>query len=450
MTKAEKKTLLILFLILGLCIRLVLATLPGFRIDVDAWFAWALRLYSEGTPHFYSPAIWTNYTPGFLYILYLLGALKDFLHITDPQFYYLLKVPAIICDLILAWLVFNEVNEQPSGRDHRVLNKTTSTGLFLSPTTGNSSVGNSRVLVDNKKTNFFFALLAYLLILFNPSFIFNSSIWGQIDSILTLFMFLSIYFFVRRNLIISGIFWAVAILVKPQAIALSPVFLFFIIKNFSISNIFKLVFSSLLTLLILSIPFFTTTLGWGIFGLFKKMVGDYPYTSMFAYNFWGSFNFWVQDQTKFYFLTYQHWGYLLVTIFWIIIWGFYFKKKLSFYQLAALATLSFYFLPTRVHDRYLYPALVFLIVTATLSKNKLIITLTFFLSLIHFANLYQVYIYYNELFNATPQTIHSQLFQQPLYNLVDNSSKILSRISTLIFVGLSILIIWKNETKVKS
>jgi len=63
--------------------------------------------------------------------------------------------------------------------------------------------------------------------------------------------------------------------------------------------------------------------------------------------------------------------------------------------MSALATLGFYFLPTRVHERYLYPSLIFLILAAIEQKSSKIIIFQILLSLVHFLNLYYVYIYYN-------------------------------------------------------
>src|SRR3990167_7838657 len=64
-----------LILFAGLAIRLTLAFLPGFYIDTNVWYAWALRLNESTFNNFYSPTVWTNYTPGYLYILSFLAAI---------------------------------------------------------------------------------------------------------------------------------------------------------------------------------------------------------------------------------------------------------------------------------------------------------------------------------------------------------------------------------------
>lgn len=385
-----------LVFIFALATRLILATLPGMVIDMNAWFAWAVRLNDIGFSKFYSDQIWTNYLPGYLYILAFLAFLKDLFSINDRYFFYLLKIPAIIADLALAFFVF-------------------------------------RLLAKKGKL----ALLAAIAILFNPAFLFNSSIWGQIDSILTLFLFLSIYYLNLNNLIFSSIFIALALLVKPQAIALIPIYGFYLFKNSNLKTLVQLTIPGLAVIFFLSIPFFPSKPLMGVFSLLFKMVGDYPFISLYAYNFWGMVGFWISDSNTWQSITYKNWSYLLVISYWLIIFYFYLKKRLSFISLSVLALLSFYFLPTRIHERYLYPALVFLIIFAFQAKNRILIWLYLILSLLHFLNLYYVYVYYNEFYLNMPKI----LFVPLLYFFSQDYSKVLSLVSVVIFCLVTVTII---------
>ena len=67
------KKSLIPFLVIALLIRAYLLFLPAFKIDIDAWIAWSLRLHDVGFTNFYSPTYFSDYLPGYLYILYLIG-----------------------------------------------------------------------------------------------------------------------------------------------------------------------------------------------------------------------------------------------------------------------------------------------------------------------------------------------------------------------------------------
>ena len=392
-----------LILFLGLAIRLSLAFLPGFYIDTNVWYAWALRLNESTFNNFYSPTVWTNYTPGYLYILSFLGAIRNLFNLDNNSFYYLLKLPAILAEVILTFVIYKVT------------------------------------LPKSKKLS---KLLA-IFIIFNPALIFNSSIWGQIDGILTLALFSSIYLLTINKLIWSSALFGLAILLKPQALALTPVFLLFLINRFSLKSILQLIVPTTLILFLLFLPFFITNPIFGPLQLLSKMVDDYPLNSLFAYNFWGILGFWINDGTFWQNLTYRDWGLILVSFYWLLITFFYIKGKINLLNLATLALLSFFFLPTRVHERYLYPALLFLTVSAWYFKSRLLIILTFILSLIHLLNLYFVYVYYNEIFLNRPYT----LYWEPLYNLLAKGGKFFSCFSTAIFVFLSYLILKLNHDK---
>lgn len=398
---------IVLIVLGGILIRIILIPTSGFKIDTDAWFAWALRLNEGGFNNFYSEQVWTNYTPGFLYILSLLGVLKEVLNISDPNFYLILKFPTIISEILLGLLAFKIVEE-----------------------------------TVNKK----WALLISSLILFNPSYIFNSSIWGQIDGILTFFLLISIYYLDKQRLTQSSLAYSLAFLIKPQAIAIAPIFILYLLKNTKRANFWRLFLPGSLVVILLSFPFFQSNPLFGIYSLFLKMVGDYPYNSMFAYNLWGSLGFWINDLTKFLNLSYQYWGYILFSIYWIYLIFLYFKKDISLYTLSALSLMAFYFLPTRVHDRYLYPALTFLFITSALYKSKVILVLSILLTIIHTLNLYYVYIYYN-MFHLNLET---NFYYQPLYDFLNkDGGLILSVVSTLTFLIISLIIFKLSYVKNK-
>src|SRR3989344_362407 len=401
--KFNDKTL-ILMLLTGLLLKLSLALLPGFKIDVDAWFAWAFRLTELPFSEFYSDQVWTNYTPGYLYILWLSGLINNLFNLIPEQFYFLLKVPSIVAEIFLAFISYHLVKSE---------------------------------------VNIKWARVTAAFILFNPGFIFNSSIWGQVDGFLSLLMFLSIFFLSHKKLSLASIFFALSILIKPQALALSPIFLFYVIKNFNKQTI-NLIYPGLLTLLILSFPFFVSNPLLGLPYLIIQMSNDYASTSLFAYNFWGIVGFWIDDQKNFLGLTYQMVGIVLFVTFWILTAYFYFKKNLNLYIISTLACLAFYFLPTRAHERYLYPALVFAAISAAYLNSQRIFILTSLLSLTYLINLYYVYIYYNVFYSHTDQSLYLKSF----YDLLNRQGRLLSFISTALFGFLSFNLIKYGHKKI--
>src|SRR5205814_4556629 len=61
----------------GVLIRLLVLRSPGFPSDVATFQAWAERLAEIGPSRFYEPGYFSDYPPGFLYVLWALGALFD-------------------------------------------------------------------------------------------------------------------------------------------------------------------------------------------------------------------------------------------------------------------------------------------------------------------------------------------------------------------------------------
>lgn len=399
-------------IIAGLTLRLLLALLPGFQFDMGDWLAWAVRLDYFNFSNFYSKDFFTDYTPGYLYVLSLLGFLKSAITIPDNTFYFLLKIPAIIAELAMGILIYKEVKS------------------YLSKS---------------------WATIALVLIIFNPALFFNSSVWGQVDSISTLLMVLTVLTLKNNHLIKSSIFFGLALLVKPQAIALLPLFVFFLIRNLRLANLFKLLIPGLLVIFIFSYPFFPDQTLISLGQHIINSANTYPYTSVNAYNFWGIGGFWISDKPLWNNLSYNNWGYILLSVYWIIIAFLFVKKRLSIYAVAALATLGFFFFPTRVHERYLYPAIIFLILLSVTYKSKLLLFLTGLLSLLHFLNLYYVYIYYNEFFLKLPKTLYNPF----IYNILETNGKSLSFISVTIFIFITLVIInrgtiFSQSSKIKN
>lgn len=398
----EKNLIIYYLIIAGFLLRLIFASFPGFHVDTDTFFAWAVRAFDVGLAQFYSKDIWTNYTPGMIYLFYFLGLIRELFSISDSFFYFVLKLPSIISDLGLAFLIY------------KVLEKAVSKKM---------------------------AMYGMAFCLFNPVLIFNASIWGAFDGFMTLFLFASIYYLAHKKLILSSIFFGISVLVKPQAIAIGPVFLFWLIYTFNqktiVNNFLKLSLPGILTVFLLSLPFFPSDPLFGFMNLFIQMAQDYKGNSLFAYNLWGTFGFWIDDSTLLGPLSYRAWGILLMGAFWIYFFILFYKKRISdVYTLATLGFLAFFFLPTRVHERYLFSAIPFLILISVYLKNRVLILSTVALSLLHTINLYYVYIYYNEFYLQLPKVLYVPGF----YEWLENNGRILSGVSTLIFTLIIITI----------
>ena len=102
-------------LALGLVFRLIIAQLnpgSGFKVDLQSFQAWAGNLATNGLSGFYERPFFHDYTPGYLYVLCLVGLVGNASgHIGD-----LIKLPPILADVALGWLVWSMVREL-GGRD---------------------------------------------------------------------------------------------------------------------------------------------------------------------------------------------------------------------------------------------------------------------------------------------------------------------------------------------
>ncbi len=353
---------LIWVLISVILIRLYLTLLPSFHIDMNSWQAWSARI-TEVTPiHFYAPNYFADYFPGYLYILWFLGKSFTLVHLSifSTAFEFYLKFFTNIFDLATAYYIY-------------------------------------KIVINYKKS---LALLAAVFYLANPALAFNSSIWGQVDGILTFFLVYSAYNLLElRKTYRFSVSFTLSTLTKPQGLAIFPVLLTYLITNFNYKKYFSLLLIPIL-LTIMSLPFFLKDPILGLFHLFQKSANTYPYTSMFSYNFWSFAGWWVSDANKFLGVTYQLWGvalYLLSLIF-ILIPLFAkkgYKNNFLIYFACALAIFAFFLFLTRIHQRYLFPFFAFLLIIALIKNSLKLKFMYLFLSLIHFINLWFVYYYYN-------------------------------------------------------
>jgi hypothetical protein len=95
-----------ILLVLGFALRLIIAygLLPGsgFQVDVASFNGWAAELASHGPWGIYDRPIFLDYTPGYLYILWALGGLAGILGGPGAAPGEFLKFPPMLADLGLA------------------------------------------------------------------------------------------------------------------------------------------------------------------------------------------------------------------------------------------------------------------------------------------------------------------------------------------------------------
>ncbi len=140
---------------------------------------------------------------------------------------------------------------------------------------------------------------------------------------------------------------------------------------------------------LVSLPFSLTDPLGMLIKRYYLAVSVYPYTSVNSFNFWAINNRWWQsDLSRFWGLTYQHWGLLIVGITLglglLLLWQK--KKKENIWLILTTIFLVMFSFSTRTHERHIFTVFPFLTILAGLNAFYWLPLLI--LSFISTANLY--------------------------------------------------------------
>lgn len=360
----------------SLLLRLFLAaTTRGFDTDIACFSAWAARIYEGGFANFYAPDVFTDYPPGYIYILYPIGALLHHLQIDSFSALglILLKMPSILCDITAGVIIY---------------------------------------LIGRKHTTEGTAVIISLLYLLNPAVLLNSAVWGQTDSCLTLCVLLLCLLLTEGKVIPAGFIFASGLLLKPQMLIFSPVLLYGVyeygirasftknVKNIRpFLQIFAGGISAMIVLLLAMLPF----------GLHKVLpqytdtLTSYPYATVNAYNFWGFLGKnWSSQETVIgnTGITYANVGtfaIVLLTLLSIILFEWLRKKghQERYFITASFIIITMFLFSVRMHERYLYPAMVLLFFSCLYCRKYNFVPAYIAITIGHTLNVWYVLYHYD-------------------------------------------------------
>ncbi len=387
-----------LFLIaVVLVIRVILFSEPSFKIDMGDWQAWTAKLVGTGPLKFYTPGFFADYLPFFYIFLWIMGEIFSLIFgkaaIFSNYFAIYIKIISNIFDLLTAYTIFLIVK--------RYVKQWAMAGVFL-----------------------------YLI---NPSVIFNSSVWGQLDAIPTFFFVWAIYRLEEHgNLKQWSIFNTLSFMIKPYNAPALPIMLMRLIKKFTVKRIFFALFFSAIIFFALIIPFFPQNPFFGVFNHLINSLNVYPYASINAYNFWGIFGWWKPDNLLWLGLSYHVWGYIIFAVtLCLILLPYIINSKNATektdYFAYTLSSLAFFLFLTRIHERYLFPVFALLLVIAIIYKSKILFANYIILSVVNFINIFYSYYYYNYAY-SNPVFSNNTLFM-----IAGNFRIFFSALSVLIF-----------------
>ncbi len=347
-------------LFFALIFRLFLANFGTLQLDHGTFVAWAGSLATSGLKNFYNG--WSDYLPGYLYVLWILGKIN----LIFPSLQTLtFKLPAIFADIATGYLIYRILSAKGGP--------------------GSDWKGN-------------WPTIGAVLYLFNPAIFANSTLWGQVDSLTSLFSLFAIYIF-PINYPLSAISLALGTLTKPQAAFILPAILYlFVVHKKRVSELLNYCITGLLVFVLGFLPFPNQS------NLFKFVLerlsissGQYPYGSVNAFSFWGLFGFWKPDNITVW--VGMGLSIVLISILTIVI----LKKrpKAGEYMLASLSLLVTFLFLTRIHERHLLPVLAPLLIATVM--NPILFLVYGGLSLSYLANLSYAYYWitddFKEIFN---------------------------------------------------
>lgn len=341
-------------LLVGLALRLILIGADGFKNDVSTFEAWTLTLAEHSMRQFYSNTSFADYPPGYFFVLWIVGHVYKFIVPADPNFTWLkvaVKLPAILMDLVNTVLIF---------------------------------------AIVRRFARLPWAFVAAALYALNPATIFISAYWGQVDSVaggVTLIS-LALLLLADRRPAIAGRLVAAAwlalaysILIKPPAVVLVPLYLAFPFTSgdaaVRVRRMAGTAAGAFGALLLAYASACTFHAGWNpveqfawLYGRYSFAAGVYPYNSINAFNLYTMLrNFWQPDNQLIpawtigghvIGLPQYAWGVVLLLAAVALVVSRYVQRRDSpaLIEAAMILSLGYFILLTRMHERYVFNAIV--------------------------------------------------------------------------------------------
>lgn len=258
-------------------------------------------------------------------------------------------------------------------------------------------------IVKNQTKKVKSALLASALFLFNPALVYNSTVWGQTDSLVNLLGLLGIWGVWKKKYFWGILAFLGSLYFKLSLIIFVPLLgLMFWQKKKDWKRIMIVGLAAFSFFLLISLPFVHhgNVFSW-LWYLYTNRVlprqGDM--LSGNAFNFWTLIfgqDLSLRENVPFLRLTAQFWGKVLFLLFSGLATLLLFFKKgkrkfLDYLWLGMAYAFSAFLFLTNMHERHLYPVFPLLAVLA--AKDKRLLKVFTVLSGIHFINLYNLWWY---------------------------------------------------------
>lgn len=411
---------------LAFLLRLVLSLIfVGHPTDIACFMAWGNAVLEHGVSGFYTSGMFADYPPGYMYVCGAIAGLCRLLGISygSAGMVFLYKMPATIADIASAYLVYRIARKQ----------------------------GVREV----------FALTLAGLLALNPTAMFISGAWGQIDSVLTLGIVAACYLLLNDQLVAAGAVYGLAILFKPQALMFGPLLaVAYFVKVYQSESRGKTVLKTVLAvlaafavLILGSLPFQgTQPFGW-LVEKYLSTTTSYPYATIEAFNFPALLGHnWAPVDTRVLGVPYSTWGPLFIGLSVLLGAALYIvssTKRIgtdarqhasvpmhegALYLSAACMLSMILTFGHYMHERYLFPVLLLLLMAYLYERDRRI--LVSFLSM-------TVTLLINAL--AAMYIVDHQWLRGPVYDAITRVGAALELAGFLYLLWISIDILFRNR-----
>ncbi|GAB2958641.1 hypothetical protein GCM10027048_27130 [Hymenobacter coalescens] len=271
-----------------------------------------------------------------------------------------------------------------------------------------------------------------LLLLLNLGYLYNTLVWGQVDSIYTCLLFIAIVLGLRERPVWSALFYVLSVNAKLQALVLLPVLLLLWLPLWARTPraLPWTVLAAVALQALLVLPFvlphglgYLTRIYANTFGSIEY----YPVVSMHCYNLWHlllwkEHKVWlIPDSLQLAGITYRHWGIamfllssavLLLPLALTAVRHALARQRFAaadyglLFLTAGLVPILLSYFNTQMHSRYVHPGILLLACYAFVTRRHVLFLLAsgaYFLNLTAMINIFTVYdlkLSWNPWFNS--------------------------------------------------
>ena len=335
----EKREIIILLVLLlfSVLIRVLLFPVPGAEGDLYYFGQWFHAAADRGPRSFYNTnwgdygVVFCDYVPFNVYLFWVFGSLAKALSLFGtPAIVYLIKLLPTIFDTATVFLIFAFVR---------------------------------------KRFDFKASLVTAALYAFNPAVILDSAIWGQFDAIYTFFLLLSLLLLLGSKPKLSAVAFTIGLLTKPQSIALAPLLVFVILRKYGWRRLLTSLLTAVATIFAVIVPMEWSNPVTFLWKLYFGAYSGYSETTVNAFNVWALGGLRQPDTQMFLTAGWVMFGIVTAFTLYVLHKRLDTSDELPILFAAFMLFFSFFMLPTRMHERYLFPALSVLALMLPFSKK---------------------------------------------------------------------------------